>query len=558
MPKSREYWRKRFEILASAQAQIGAEYFEELSRQYAQASAAVQADIEKWYARFAVNNDITMQEARKLLTSDELEELKWNVMEYIKYGRENDVTKQWMKQLENASAKWHISRLEAIKLQIQHHAEVLYGRENEDFKKIMAHVYEEGYYHTAYEITKGYNLGYSLMKLDTDKIEKVLTKPWAADGSNFSDRIWRHKTQLVSELHNGLTQSIIRGKNPYEVTQDIAKRFNVSRKQAGRLVMTESAFIASSSTYDSLKELGVEQYEIDATLDKSTSEICRAMDKKVFPMSQFEIGVTAPPFHPWCRTDVLPYFDDEFELGSKRIARGDDDKTYYVPADMNYNDWYKQYVGVKTDSEGLRSLLGSSNMSVSEIDKLKSFDDLKRYLKDNYNAKVDEDVLSLNFESVRQMTKEFEEVMLEFDWSRSSFTGLNKFDLGYASFSPGGELCFNPQFSTVFNKITLTSGYHEAGHLLELALIKKTYPYMDIDGIKNKLISSEMAEDIVNKAFSRIRSNKSILELRKEISNQATKNYSETLAEAIRDYKLNGYSGATLTVQIIKVLKEIK
>ena len=342
--KHKDYWTKRFEALEEAQMQKGTEYYARLEKQYRRAQRTVQKDIETWYARLAVNNELTLQGARKLLTADELEEFHWNVMEYIEKGRTLNISDQWAKHLENASAKFHISRLEAIKLQMQNHVEVLYGTEHDEFTDLMENIYTEGYYHTAYEIQKGFGIGYDLMRLDKNKVEKVLSKPWAADGSNFSSRIWTQKAQLVNELETHLTQAIIQGQNPSAVTDIIAKRFDVSKGRAGRLVMTEAAFFNSASNRDCYKELDVEQYEVLATLDRKTSDICQEMDGKVFKMSEYAVGLTAPPFHTWCRTTTVPFFDDEFELGSKRAARGDDGKTYFVPADMKYSDWKKTFV----------------------------------------------------------------------------------------------------------------------------------------------------------------------------------------------------------------------
>ena len=93
-----------------------------------------------------------------------------------------------------------------------------------------------------------------------------------------------------------------------------------------------------------LDELGVEEYEIVATLDTYTSEICQSMDGKHFPMKDFQAGVTAPPFHPWCRSTTCPYFADDFGEPGERAARGEDGKTYYVPAEMNYQEWKKTFV----------------------------------------------------------------------------------------------------------------------------------------------------------------------------------------------------------------------
>ena len=84
----------------------------------------IEKSIAVWYQRFADNNDISLADAKKLLTSGELKELQWTVDEYIKFGKENAIDGAWIKQLENASAKVHISRLDALKLQIQQQAEI--------------------------------------------------------------------------------------------------------------------------------------------------------------------------------------------------------------------------------------------------------------------------------------------------------------------------------------------------------------------------------------------------------------------------------------------------
>ena len=96
---------------------------------------------------------------------------------------------------------------------------------------------------------------------------------------------------------------------------------NVSKAKAGRLVMTETAYFSSAAQKECFKELDVEKYEIVATLDGHTSDICQEMDGKVFQMSEYEEGVTAPPFHVNCRSCTAPYFDDEFTKGEQRAAR---------------------------------------------------------------------------------------------------------------------------------------------------------------------------------------------------------------------------------------------
>lgn len=339
-----EYWQKRFELLEQTAHQQGVQCYADIEKQYRQAQKQLEGQIAAWYQRFASNNGITLAEAKRMLNAKELAELKWDVNQYIQYGQENAINGTWVKQLENASARFHISRLEALKLQTQQSIEVMFGNQLDSIDSTMRNVYKSGYYHTAYEIQKGVGVGWDFSALDDKQISKVINKPWAVDGKNFSERIWGNRQKLVNELNNTLTQNIILGKDPKKAIDEIARKMNTSKTNAGRLVMTEEAFFSSAAQKDCFTELDVEQFEIVATLDSHTSDICRGMDGKHFPMSEWKVGVTAPPFHVHCRSTTVPYFDDEFDAVGERAARGADGKTYYVPADMTYEQWSKKFV----------------------------------------------------------------------------------------------------------------------------------------------------------------------------------------------------------------------
>lgn len=350
--KNSEYWKKRFELLEQSQNQQGLQCYADIEKQYRQAQKQIEGQIAAWYQRFAKNNGITLADARKMLTSKELEELKWDINQYIQYGEENAINGTWVKQLENASARYHISRLEALKLQTQQSIEAMFGNQLDSIDSAMRNIYTSGYYRTAFEIQKGVGVGWDFATLDEKQISKIINKPWAVDGKNFSERIWGNRQKLVNELNTELTRNVILGQDPQKAIDAIARKMNTSKTAAGRLVMTEEAFFSSAAQKDCFAELDVEQFEIVATLDSHTSDICREMDGKHFPMSQWEVGVTAPPFHVWCRSTTVPFFDDEFDSVGERAARGEDGKTYYVPSDMTYKQWQQSFV--EGDKTGLQ------------------------------------------------------------------------------------------------------------------------------------------------------------------------------------------------------------
>lgn len=343
--KNSEYWKLRFEQLEQAQNGQGAAAFAEIEKQYKEAQKQIEGQIARWYQRFADNNGITLAQARQYLKGAALKEFQWDVQDYIKYGQDNALMGGWMKELENASAKYHISKLEALKIQTQQSLEVMFSKQMGTVTGAMGDIFESGYYHTAYELQKGFNIGWDIAGLDQSQIEKVLSKPWAVDGKNFSERIWTNKEKLISELHGELTQNIMLGADPQKAIDSLAKKMNTSRQNAGRLIMTEEAYFSSAAQRDCFNELDVEQYEIVATLDSHTSDICRSLDGKHFPMKDFQAGVTAPPFHVYCRSTTVPYFDEDFGDIGERAARDEETgKTYYIPDDMNYEEWKQTFV----------------------------------------------------------------------------------------------------------------------------------------------------------------------------------------------------------------------
>lgn len=374
--KNSEYWQKRFELLEKALNGYGQNTFAKIQPEFDKAAREINLEIEKWLNRIAKNNEISMVDARKLLDKGQLEEFRWTVEEYIKYGQLNAMNQQWMKQLENASARYHISKLEALKLQTQQAAEAAFGNYLDEVDAMARQVYSEGYYRSAFELQKGVGIGWALGSIDGSRLSKLIARPWAADGKNFSDRVWTAKSQMVSELHNELTRTCILGKAPDKAIKELSKfvdrKFKNAKVQAGRLVMTEQAFFSAAAQRDCFKDLGVEEYEIVATLDSHTSAICQELDGKHFPMKNYESGVTAPPFHVWCRSTTCPYFDDEFTIGEMRAARGEDGKTYYVPADMTYKEWKSDFVTFAGKSSSSKRTIEELSEAALNTDKVVS------------------------------------------------------------------------------------------------------------------------------------------------------------------------------------------
>ena len=340
------YWKSRFETLEKLEHDKALASYEIIAREFQKVIRETDKEIAAFYTLFADKNNVTLADAKRLLSNKELKELHWTLEEYIAYAKENELNGQWIRQLENASILKRVSRLESVKLAIQQHAEVAYGKVTHVISDLAKDVFEDTYYRTGFELSKGIGVTSTFDSVDTKLIDQVIKKPWAVDGANFSDRIWKEKTQMVNQLHTSLTRMLARGEKPdraiKEMTKFVKDSYTNKTLAARRLIMTESSYFSSKAQQESFNEFGVEKYKIVATLDFKTSDVCQEMDQKVFDMKDYQIGVTANPFHPNCRTTTVPHYPERID--SVRAARGLDGKTYYVPDSIDYKEWKEKYV----------------------------------------------------------------------------------------------------------------------------------------------------------------------------------------------------------------------
>lgn len=337
--KNKDYWSKRSEDIAIRQYRTTDDYINAMKLQYLEAENSIRKDIEVFYKRFAINNNISLSEARKLLNSNQLSEFKMTLKEFRQKAKSNP--ELWDQELNNVYYKTRITRLQALQAQVKANINNLYSKEKIEGNNTLKDIYKDTYYRNIFEIHKGLGVGVNFAKIDDNAIDKVMKEKWLE--GNYSSRVWSNRNKLIMELQTNLMQAFIRGDSIDKTAKIIADRMNVATNRAITLVTTESSYITTQATFNGYVGSGIiKEYEILATLDAHTSKICRSMDGKVFNVSEKIIGVNAPPFHSRCRTTIMPYFDDAID--EERIARGDEGYNYTIDGNMKFDEWYSKYV----------------------------------------------------------------------------------------------------------------------------------------------------------------------------------------------------------------------
>lgn len=346
MPKrSEEYWQKRFEEILVSNEKLGLNYEKEMAGIYEQTKQNLQKELESFYQRYANQTGLDLAEVKKQLNPAQLKRFRVQQQVYLDKVKKlieqgADLTK-YEETLKKLSARAYVTKLQELQNNLNSEITLLTGEQQVKLTQTLGDSYLQGYFKTVYALQKGIGFGYSFTVPNNQDVKKVLQTPW--NGNNYSKSIWNNKAKLTNWLNTDLPRHFAAGNSVQQMSNDLVNKVETNYKNAVRLVRTEVNYITNQSTMDAYEEQNVDRYQILATLDSRTSEICRDMDGKVFNTSDKKVSVNMPPFHVNCRTTTIPYFEDEEWEDLERAARDDKGNYYTVPANMTYNEWNEKY-----------------------------------------------------------------------------------------------------------------------------------------------------------------------------------------------------------------------
>lgn len=298
-----EYWTERA-LQQEQNAQIVADrYMAQIGQSLADYKHQMVSEIEKFYARYAVDNKMTHAEAKQYLTDKERREFKHVTLERFREMALNPDTPTPL--LDALSYRHRISRKEALLAEIERLTAELYGKPDGIHDKVteaLSDVYIKGKIHQAKNLAH-----FGIIEkpiLGVDAVKHKMASNWS--GKTFSTNVWGHDAAVYKSISDTINKGLTGGWSIDRMARALSERTGVAYHRADTLVRTETTFYNNLATLDTIKELGGDHYEIVAVLDSRTSEICQSENHKVYPVKENEPGRTAPPFHVRCRSTIRP------------------------------------------------------------------------------------------------------------------------------------------------------------------------------------------------------------------------------------------------------------
>lgn len=137
-------------------------------------------------------------------------------------------------------------------------------------------------------------------------IQNVLNTTWGVDDLTWFTRLSDDIDLWEIYVANDLKQAFMRQDNIDDVIEQLTKRFKSMEHIIKRLAFTESTAIGSIARKQIFKKLGIKKYRFYAREDERTCEHCGSLHGLTFPMTAYEVGVTASPIHAHCRCWEIP------------------------------------------------------------------------------------------------------------------------------------------------------------------------------------------------------------------------------------------------------------
>ena len=471
---------------------------------------------------------------------------------------------------------------EALKKQIDDVLDKLNTGQIDTVSEYLNVCYENGYVGAMYDL---HNQGIPMtLPINQKKVVKALQTDTKLSsrkykGNPLKGRLAEDIDKLKLSIRAELSRSVANGSSWNEVAVKIAKGMNNPFDKAYRsallIARTEGHRVQQSATLDALhgaKDKGADVVkQWDSTLDGLTRPAHREADGQLRELDEFfDVGgekMKAPAIGGSaknvcnCRCVLLQrarWALDEAELETLKK------RASFFGLDKNdsFEEFKKNYLKLPRNADTIKI---ETLKSISQTTDLSSF---KKYIKDNYGFDVGSGFETLHFGSIKDCSEGFEDVLKEFPTVKQYFTAIETTKSGINSMSFGGALKFNPYYyeedwfvaesstarytkDTSKHNAVYSNGSHEAGHLLELALIKKN------NGTSLDWVDCTFGKKVCSEALKNAKkqTGKTYADLIYDVSDYAKADRSECMAECVADYMMNGEDASILSKEVWKILK---
>src|SRR5699024_2436119 len=263
----------------------------ELAKVYRNSAEDIQRQIDSEIMRFADKENVSMAEAKKIISKTDVE---WYQDRAKRYSEQRNFSPKANKELRRFNVTMRTNRLELLQARINLDTVMLAWEEEQlTAKYITEEVIKE-------HIRQAGILGMTVPS--RSQLETLAKAVLLSDvsGATFSDRIWANQNELRNNINQTIERALIRGEHPRNAAASIKRlvrdEYGMKKRAADRIAITEVSRGQIIAQRESYKDAKIDEYIYLA--ENSACDICSELGEKVFKVKDMVIGENAPFMHP--------------------------------------------------------------------------------------------------------------------------------------------------------------------------------------------------------------------------------------------------------------------
>lgn len=250
-----------------------------------------------FYGEYSEDNNITYEEATRLLTPIELKEctnrikrLKSSLNSLDDSPLGNATRASIEREIRLLQGRGRITRLQSLCDSINEKWIDVSMQIDKTLGELLRETHAREYHQSLLEA------GVAKTVIPMKQIEAAILIP--TFGNSFSDNVWRNKNNIVAFINTEITKGLVTGRDIRKTAKLLLAQQGVAKYQAARLVRTENCAARTAGTLRGYKDSKTVKYvEILVAGDERMCPGCGSKAGEVIPLNKAIIGDNIPPFH---------------------------------------------------------------------------------------------------------------------------------------------------------------------------------------------------------------------------------------------------------------------
>lgn len=547
---SDSFWDARAKIKSKVVEKSTDEINRECAKLYEQLIAETEKSIYALTAKYAKDNNLSPELAHRLLSGKEYSVWRQSIEDYLKEIKSTGDS-EIEKELNTLAMKSRINRQEQLVSECYRQLNDLGIKSEKLMTGGFTKMIKDSYARALFDSQMSVGAGFKVTQINAGEIKQILSYPWS--GEVFSKRLWKNRDELAKQLRQNLAYGFAQGASVQKMARRLRDTVDGGRLATERLVRTEGSYFTNAAEVESYKEIGWKKYRFVGGRAGCEGCNCRALNGKIFLMSEAEAGETLPPLHPNCMCRITPVtkFDE---------LNGVDENFDELPKETTFKEWMHTYLQDDVDNGQKSSIINTykSNGIPVEASADVSQETVKRISKATKRVTDDIRVLTKYSEPVR--FGDVENGLAENVFNPA--TGKNSITLSRSAFASPEALLKSLQQDYKSGKSYETESIeslaaHELGHNAHIALAMKRAgidygtPLTVLHRELFRMERNKISQEIYIAAFDGQGINEIRAICREQLGNMTVDNPYELIAQSFGNY----YYGSSVSGVAKRIVK---